>query len=359
MGLAAFVATAVLMAGAQSAMAGRAHPGFYGVFYQAQGKAGKDVRKMQDAGAKHVKMALRWPTVESRQGEFHWETYDKLIGNMASRGIQVLPMFYASPRWVENKASKPPLGDKSSRRAWKNFVTRAVNRYGRNGTYWTDPLEFAMDHPGKAPKPIKAWQVWNEPNLENYFSTKKRRVAKYANLLQLTHDAIKPADRKAKVVLGGLVGNGKPSGSLNGWTFLDKLYKQKGARRKFDVAALHPYSSSIHYMKKWVHKFHRALRSHGDGKKAVWITELSWGSDPPDRIGFNKGPRGQKRILTRAFQTFWRTRHKYSTRRVYWFALRDPKHGNPRCSFCGSAGLLKTNFDKKPSWKAFKSFTGG
>jgi hypothetical protein len=357
MGLATLGATAVLMAGADSAMAG-VHPDFYGVYYQSQGKAAKDFRKMEDANVKHTRMALRWPSVQpGEDAAYDWSYYDEAFGDLAAHGVRVLPILYGSPGWAADSGGHPPLQTKKARSGWKAFVRAAVNRYGRGGTYWS--TGYLVDHPGKKPKPIKAWQCWNEPNLQHYFKTKKRRIAKYATLLQLTDQAVKSGDRKASVVLGGLVGNGQPSGSLNGWTFLKKLYNRKGARKNFDVAALHPYAARLSYVKRWVKKFHRVLAQHRDGKKPLWITEIAWGSssNDPHNIGFVKGPQGQKRMLKRAFRMFWQTRHRFSTRRVIWFSFRDPKHGNPRCSFCGSSGLLEADFGKKPAWKGFKSFT--
>jgi hypothetical protein len=368
MGLTALVATAVLAASAQPAMAGKAHPDFYGVYYTKQDNVSKDLRGLADSGTKHVKLALRWATVEPRPGEFNWSTYDELIGGLASRGIQVLPMLYASPHWAAKAGNKPPSSEEA-RDAWKSFVTQAVNRYGEGGTYWRSPLGYTKDHPAKSPQEVKAWQVWNEPNLQHYFATndrgpvtgkdRRRRIRKYTNLLKITHDAIEQGDPSATVVLGGLVGNGQPSGSMNAWKFLDKLYKKHGIKRSFDVAAIHPYATSVSYVKKWVGKFRAAMKKHQDKKTPVWITEISWGSDPPDRYGFTKGLEGQKKILTQAFSALHRQRHRLGLRRIYWYAFRDPKHGNPRCSFCGSAGLLKSNFDKKPAWRAFKRFTGG
>lgn len=358
MGLAALVATAVLVVGVSPAMAGKSHPGFYGVYYQAQQNTHKDVSKMQDANVKNVRMALRWAAVQPREGEApNWSTYDDVIGDMAAHGIQVLPVLIATPHWVENSGGKPPVGSKADRQAWKSFVTQAVNRYGRGGSYWRGPLGFAKDHPGKSPEEIKAWQVWNEENLQHYFKTKQKRVKKYANLVKITHDAVKQGDAGATVVLGGLVGNGRPSGSMNAWKFLDKLYKKRGIKRSFDVAAIHPYATSIQYVKKWIRKFRAVMKKHHDSKSGVWVTEVGWGSDPPDRYGFNKGRQGQKKMLNDAFRTLHSKRHKLGLRRVYWFTFRDPKHGNARCSFCGSAGLLKSNFHTKPSWRAFKRFT--
>ena len=58
-----------------------------------------------------------------------------------------------------------PLGSKHARKAWKQFLQMAVKRYGPGGSYWT--LHYKLDHPGKRAVPIKAWQVWNEPNLQS------------------------------------------------------------------------------------------------------------------------------------------------------------------------------------------------
>jgi len=358
MGLAAFVATAVaIAAAAQPALAG-VHPDFYGVNFQSQGKTEKDVSKMAGGNVRHVRLAIRWASVQPQEGQpLNWASYDNVIGDMAAHGIQVLPILIASPPWAEKNGGKPPLSSKKSRQGWKNFVTQAVNRYGQGGTFWSNPLLYTRAHPAKAPQPIPAWQVWNEVNLQHYFKA-HNKVAKYADLLRLSHRAIKAGDPNATVVLSSLVGNGDPSGSLDGWTFLKKLYHKKGFSKKFDVASLHPYAIDTTYQTKWIRKFHRVMAAHHDGNKPLWLTEVSWGSAKPDKIGFNLGKKGQARMLTKDFKQLWNERHKFSIRRVYWFTFRDPKRGNARCSFCGSAGLLKSDFHPKPSWKAFKRFTG-
>ncbi len=365
-GLVAILATAAAIAGAEPAMAS-SDPGFYGVYYQPQANQAKDVRMMAQANIRRARTVLRWATVEPRQGSFDWSEYDERIGDMAAHGIKVLPILYGSPAWAEGAGTKPPLSSDASRQGWENFVRAAVKRYGPGGRYWT--TSYLVQHPGKAPEPITDWQVWNEENLQHYFSTdrnrhgpatdkdKRRRIRKYAELLRLTHGAIKSVDPSASVVLGGLVGNGKPSGSMNAWGFLGRLYQKRGIKKQFDVAAIHPYATTTRYMTRWLRKFRQVMTKHRDRKTPVWVTEIGWGSAPPDRYGFNVGPKGQKRMLTKAFKVLHRRRHKLGVGRVYWFELRDPKKGNPRCSFCGSSGLLKSNFEKKPAWRAFKRFT--
>ncbi|MFL5892067.1 MAG: beta-galactosidase [Solirubrobacterales bacterium] len=366
-GLMAFVAfAALLVAGAQPAAAGTSHPSFYGVYYQPQPRQERDIRAMDQGNIQHARTAVRWSTVEPRQGSYNWTEYDQRIGDMAAHGIKVLPVLFGSPHWAEPLGgTSPPLSSDASRQGWSNFVTAAVNRYGPGGTYWT--TSYLVQHPGKAPKPITDWQAWNEENLQHYFATddrgpvtdadKSRRINAYAELLQLTHAAVKRGDSSSSVVLGGLVGNGEPSGSMDAWGFLSRLYHKRGIKNQFEVAAIHPYATTPHYMKKWLRNYREVMKKHHDGGTPVWVTEIGWGSGHPDKYGFNLGPQGQKRMLTKALSVLYQRRNKYGLDRAYWFELRDPEHGNPRCSFCGTSGLLKSNFDKKPAWRAFKRFT--
>ena len=86
------------------------------------------------------------------------------------------------------------------------------------------------------------YQIWNEPNLKKYFIPYPA-PKEYAQLLQLSSNAIKSVDPKAKIVLGGMPGNG----DVKAWTFLDALYKQvkvPNVARYFDAAALHPYADT-------------------------------------------------------------------------------------------------------------------
>ena len=102
------------------------------------------------------------------------------------------------------------------------------------------------------------------------------------------------------------------------------------------------------------------MNENGDGAKPLWITELGWGSGPPDRFGFNKGTQRQAQLLTQAYSLLLRDRASWHLDRVYWFEWRDPPPSSDlSCSFCGSAGLLQNDRKPKPAYHAFTQFTGG
>jgi hypothetical protein len=99
------------------------------------------------------------------------------------------------------------------------------------------------------------------------------------------------------------------------------------------------------------------MRRHRDASTALWVTEIGWGSQRPDRFGLNKGLRGQKRMLARSFRLILRHRRAWHVGRLIWFDLRDPPRNRGGCSFCTSAGLLRHGGKPKPAWRAFKRFT--
>jgi hypothetical protein len=126
------------------------------------------------------------------------------------------------------------------------------------------------------------------------------------------------------------------------------------------VVALHPYSRNIGQLEFEIKKVRAVMKENGDAAKPLWITELGWGSDPPDRFGLNKGVDGQKRLLTEAFSLLLRERTTWHLDRVYWFEWRDPPpSAEVACSFCSSAGLLRNDRKPKPAYDAFTHFTDG
>jgi hypothetical protein len=345
--LAAILAVLVVASSADAKGGSR----FFGLDYTFDALHDEDVSKLNKSGAKTVRWTFYWPRLEGPEGNFKWAAADKVVGALASRGIQVLPTVFGSPKWVAKSAITPPISSEHARNAWKEFLRQAVKRYGPQGTYWT--TQYSSQHPGRPPRPIKLWQIWNEPNLKTHFSPRPS-PRRYARLLKLSHRAISDADPGAKVMFAGMPGY---SNDINAWGFLERVYRQPGARHAFDVTALHPYARNVRQMLGEVKRFRKVMSKHGDRRKGLWITEVGWGSAHKTRFGLTKGKRGQARILKRSFRALKRKRHQWQITRVLWFNFRDPKGGTRGCSFCSSAGLLRNNSRPKPAWRAFRSFT--
>jgi polysaccharide biosynthesis protein PslG len=311
----------------------------------------KDLLRMAATGIGTDRFLLDWALVEPTQGSFSWP--DRAVGALASHGVRLVPYLWGSPTWVAATPPHPPLDSASDEQAWQDFLKAAVARYGPGGSYWAHDYHQQFGTAAK-PLPIQSWQIWNEPNLEKYFAPKPS-AEEYARLLEISHKVIKSQDPKAEVVLAGMPGFGKPKA----WDFLDSLYGIPGIKRDFDAAALHPYAPNIDELVSSIEQFRASMTSHGDGSTPIWLTELAWGSGPPDKFKLNKGPPGQADLMASAFRTILNHQSSWNVRRVFWFDWRDPAPGSvvaKACSFCGTAGLLNFLSVPKPAYEIFRTF---
>jgi hypothetical protein len=321
----------------------------------------QDLQGMAAARIRTERFELGWKSLEPSQGSFRWARSDQFIGRLAVRGIRPLPFVWMSPAWVAASPARPPLDTPQDVQAWRDFLKAAVARYGPGGSYWA--TNYRQRYGADAtPLPILAWQIWNEPNLKKFFDPEgsdQQSAWKYAQLLRISQNAIKSQDPGARIVLAGNPGY-PPSGGLKAWDFLDTLYRVPGIKNDFDAAALHPYANSLDGLRLQLQKFRAVMRKHGDPGTPLWITELGWGSAPPDRFGINQGLTGQAQLLSGAFRMMLSHRSAWNVQRLFWFLWRDPAPESAfahRCSFCGSAGLLRYNRTPKPAYSRFRGFT--
>ena len=248
--------------------------------------------------------------------------------------------------------AKPPLDRPQDITAWQNFLKALVARYGPTGSYW--PNAYRQQYgTGAIPLPIQSWQIWNEPNLKKFY-VPYPAPQHYARLVKFSHAAIRSRDPQARIVLGGMPGYG----DIKAWDFLKTFYNQAGIKNYFDAVALHPYSSDIPHVRVQIQNVRGVMVNRADGATPLWITEIAWGSDPPDRFGINKGLAGQQRMLRDSYNLILQNRNAWNVQRLFWYLWRDPPaSGGNACSFCGSAGLLRYNRTAKPAYSTFRGFT--
>src|SRR5436190_5801394 len=226
-----------------------------------------DLADMKQGNVQWVHTGIQWPLVEPIPGQFSWQRSDKIIGDLASKGIHVFPYVLGSPPYAATGPYKPPLVLNGAPKAWQGFLRALVNRYGPGGKYWTNPNLYRRQHPHGPKVPITSWQIWHEPNLKKHFDG---TVAQYARLLRISHTAIHGADPHAKVILAGLAAYAK----LTAWGVLNELYKEKGIKRDFDAVAVHPYAPSVRDQALALKRTRGVIKRHHDAHTPIWITEL-------------------------------------------------------------------------------------
>jgi hypothetical protein len=184
---------------------------FFGVVPQSV-LSQEEFNTLQQGGVKTMRVALSWGQVQpTRGGKYEWGSFDPLVERAAKSGIELLPFVIGPPTWAVPNATIPGTGGAkaparlpvtgTAATAWSAFLKAAVARYKAGGTYWTE-------NPLVPQVPIKAWQIWNEPNFKYFVA--KPNPTEYGKLVKASSAAIKSADPSAQVVLAGLFA--KPAG---------------------------------------------------------------------------------------------------------------------------------------------------
>ncbi len=362
--LAATVALATCAAVLAMAPAAQAVPGkFWGVVPQ-QTPTAEQFQRLKRGGVDSLRIPVAWGSVQpARGGAFDWGIIDPLVGGAASVGIEVLPFLYGAPSWAvpadRSISSHPPkflpVRTGAQRSGWTRFLSEAIHRYGPRGSFWAQ-------NPGIPPRPIRTWQLWNEQNFK-YFVARPNPV-EYGKLVKLSYPAIKAADPGAQIVLGGMFARPiealakGPKQAYFATDFLEQMYRSTpGIKSKFQGVALHPYTGEYRTLTPYVEELRQVMAENRDVAKGLWLTEISWSSQPPRRNNsFAKGPSGQVKQLKGALRLLSAKQRKWNVKRVYWFSVEDKKG---LCNFCDGSGLFTETFAPKASWRAFVGFTGG
>jgi len=305
--------------------------------------------RMERGGVRSTRMTFKWSRVQPvEDGPYDWTFYDRLMARTASHGIDVLPIIIGSPDYAAPLGSQQPTS-KEDKRRFETFVTALVARYGNNGSFW-------RANPSRPAVPVRAWQVWNEPNLRNFWLPRPRPRS-YVRFLDSTRDAIRRADPNAAIVLAGMP---ETKRSLPMSEFLSRMYRVKGFKRLVDAVAVHSYSPDAQGVVAVAEKQRRVMRKAGDSRTPIWITELGWGSDGPAGHPLVKTEAVQASLLKQSFGLLRANAERLSLQRVYWYDFRDLNvaPGTPD-AFFHHTGLFERDRSPKPAWAAFTGFVGG
>src|SRR6185503_19317188 len=118
------------------------------------------------------------------------------------------------------------------------WAKQLVDVYGPNGSLW-------KENPGVPARPIRSWQIWNEPNLAQYWQPKPS-AKQYRNMLKTVGAAIKSRDPKAEIVTAGLP-DSRLSGAVRLAPYLKTLYKGGGSSA-FNTVAINSYAVTPRYL---------------------------------------------------------------------------------------------------------------
>jgi Glycosyl hydrolase catalytic core len=291
------------------------------------------------SGARSVRVAFEWTRGQpSGPGAVDFTGYDALVLAAARENLSLLPVVYATPEWaraVPGDRASPPRDPQDFAR----FLGALAARYGPRGSFWGE-------HPEVRRRPIRAWQIWNEPNLPGFWS-QQPFARDYVDLLRAARAALRAGDRGARAVLAGLP---------NGWDALRQIYRA-GGRRQFDAVAIHPYTERPTKLRRFLSVVRGVMRRFGDRRKPLWVTELSWPASAGkmrDPIGIATDDRGQARRMRIGLMTLARARRRLRIERVYWYTWLSAESTASVFDWSGLRRVRDGQIVSTPALRAFR-----
>jgi hypothetical protein len=245
----------------------------------------RDIRKVAEAGFGWIKQNVGWRDIEKFPGlepeYWDWALAERVVNYAEEYGLNVLFRLDHQPLHTGE---------------WNNGPPRNLEDFGRFCG------AIAAHFEGR----VKAYQVWNEPNLAREWANRRPDPAEYVELLKTCYVAIKNADPDAIVVSAGLA----PTGTDNDEAMPDDKYLrgmyESGALPYFDMLGLHApgfkappelspdeaaadpqYGGQRAFAFRHVEDMRAIMVEYGDADKQVAIVEFGWTSDPREASAYH------------------------------------------------------------------------
>jgi hypothetical protein len=348
-------ALAALLIAAPGASAARSVPqGFFGVMWDhgvtnapAEMQDGQwDL--MASSGVESVRTVFSWAAAQpdGRGSQISFAETDPVVRRAALRNIEVLPIVFYAPRWARayrNRFASPP----ESRSDYITYVAALVDRYGPAGTFWDE-------NPDLPRRPLREWQIWNEPHLPAYWDAPEKGPYGYARgyplLLRASYHMIKDLDPGAKVVMAGI--------TQRAWEEIELLY-QRGIKRYFDIAALQIFPQTVRRAVKATAFFRDAMRRRGDGRKPIYLTEITWPASRGRTQGIKyqrqETPQGMAAKLSQVYAALAARRGALGVRKVFWYTWASPYgRGGSIFNYAGLQRFDDRLFQAQPALSAYQ-----
>lgn len=293
--------------------------------YSSKKELEKTVALMKEAGVGWVRFDFLWQDIEPEEGKFNFSKYDVIVDIVRKNNLNILGILDYSVSWAsaEGKWNSTP-----DTKAFVNYAVKVIGHYKDK---------------------IKYWELWNEPDSGVYWS-KQDGLKSYCKLLKEVYIAAKKTYPECKILNGGLA---------NGLASVNRLY-DNGAKGYFDIMNIHFFESPIHRggikgVTAYPKLAYKVMSRNGDGDKKIWITEIGCpGVKRGLRVknwwmGKNPTERQQADWLNKVYTELLKDKH---VDKIFWAFFRDTKnHWDNGVDYFG---LIRWDFSKKPSFKAYK-----
>ncbi len=258
------------------------------------------------AGIRWVRVDLAWSAAETEPGRYDFRIWDRFLESFEPLGIRVLFILDYGNALYEGGF---PPSTEAGRAAFASFAGASARHFR-----------------GRA-----AWEIWNEPNLPEYWVGAPDPAA-YVALARAAAAEIRRADPEAWI-LGPSLG-----GDRFDLPYLEATFEH-GLLDVVDAVSVHPYGASQPEAASDFYADVRRLIGRYAPRSIVPIVVSEWGY----RVE-GLGPEGQADFLLRALAV----NRKEGIPLTIWYNWQEPI--NPWHSF----GLLDVRGEPKPAYDALR-----
>src|SRR5262245_1103624 len=281
---------------------------------------------------------------------YDWSRVDQVLIGFDQSNITPIVSTYSTPTFAiaggNSKFTSAYNPNAPTPTAFGAFMKAVATRY--NGFY-PNPAG------GTFPR-LRHFEIWNEPNLKNFFRFNgSSNIGKYKGLVKAAYTNIKAVNPNAIVIAG--VGGPRSSGgggNVSAKVWMDKLVGDKSL--KFDAYSQHIYPSqspkysSPSYDKAFptwnsLQLIFDTLDKKRKGMK-LYVTEAGYTTGPTSFRTVKVTPSQQNTYLKQLYNLPLVKSPRVAA--VVWFNLQDNKNW--------PGGLLRANGTKKPSYNSFIPF---
>jgi hypothetical protein len=241
-------------------------------------------RELASLGVDFARANLDWRIIEpgppGRGGHrYDFATTDAWVAALARNGLrwQVTGQGGPTPAWARSTADEAVgctfIAPPANPREFAALMAAVANRYGRRGTFW-------RAHPQLPRKPIRQYEIWNEPNFANFWCPRPDPEA-YGPLYASSRRAIHRVDGRAEVLFGGLAafraGESSTPEQMPADLFLERaLAAMRPGGRKVDVLAVHPYGQTPDEVLETLGWFRELADAAGLDQVPLSVNEVGW-----------------------------------------------------------------------------------
>lgn len=314
-------------------------------------------RGLDDAvavGAKWVRMDLSWNNIQPDSPyTYSWHRFDRVAEAAKARGLKMLPVIAYTPKWArvadctagQNCAPADP-------EIFAAFAKMAAERYSAMG--------------------IHTWEVWNEENIGFWRPAPDPKA--YTELLRATSQALRAADPKAYVVMGGLAVSRTSAAArrMSQTDFLAAVCKL-GGNKYVDAVGYHPFNfpalpsatpgtgTTFERISSFRENLVGILDKYGTPELPIWLTETGAPTsgpgaasdgkvNPPDTTHVTEAR--QAEIATDTVPAVLANPHVGA---MFWYTDQDQAVAADKKKRSLYYGMRRYDGTKKPSFEALKA----